>query len=77
MQDPTHDSSAAGASPKSLTADRRSPTAPGALALLVLCAARFMDAIDLSDVGVALPDPHSTLDRTAIQVPCVAPDRPL
>ncbi|MEU6479216.1 MFS transporter [Streptomyces sp. NPDC047017] len=29
--------------------------APGTLALLVLCAAHFMDAIDLSDVGVALP----------------------
>ncbi|MFZ3566807.1 MFS transporter [Streptomyces sp. BH097] len=29
--------------------------APGAWALLVLCAAHFMDAIDLSDVGVALP----------------------
>ncbi|GDY39614.1 hypothetical protein SANT12839_004960 [Streptomyces antimycoticus] len=28
---------------------------PGALALLTLCAAHFMDAIDLSDVGVALP----------------------
>ncbi|MEU4656133.1 MFS transporter [Streptomyces sp. NPDC023723] len=28
---------------------------PGVLALLVLCAAHFMDAIDLSDVGVALP----------------------
>ncbi|MFD7923262.1 MFS transporter [Streptomyces sp. NPDC059740] len=28
---------------------------PGTLALLVLCAAHFMDAIDLSDVGVALP----------------------
>ncbi|MET9147209.1 MFS transporter [Streptomyces sp. NPDC004042] len=29
--------------------------APGHPALLVLCAAHFMDAIDLSDVGVALP----------------------
>jgi EmrB/QacA subfamily drug resistance transporter len=28
---------------------------PGTLALVVLCAAHFMDAIDLSDVGVALP----------------------
>nr|WP_261399434.1 MFS transporter [Streptomyces misionensis] len=28
---------------------------PGTPALLVLCAAHFMDAIDLSDVGVALP----------------------
>ncbi|MDT0410113.1 MULTISPECIES: MFS transporter [Streptomyces] len=28
---------------------------PGTAALLVLCAAHFMDAIDLSDVGVALP----------------------
>ncbi|MFF3195861.1 MFS transporter [Streptomyces misionensis] len=28
---------------------------PGTTALLVLCAAHFMDAIDLSDVGVALP----------------------
>ncbi|MEU7041767.1 MFS transporter [Streptomyces varsoviensis] len=28
---------------------------PGTPALLVLCAAHFMDAVDLSDVGVALP----------------------
>ncbi|MFH8982072.1 MFS transporter [Streptomyces varsoviensis] len=28
---------------------------PGTAALLVLCAAHFMDAVDLSDVGVALP----------------------
>ncbi|MFD0317743.1 MFS transporter [Streptomyces flavalbus] len=42
--EPAAAGSAAGASPS-----------PGALALLVLCAAHFMDAIDLSDVGVALP----------------------
>ncbi|GHF15818.1 MFS transporter [Streptomyces spiralis] len=39
------------------TASQAGPTGatPGALALLTLCAAHFMDAIDLSDVGVALP----------------------
>ncbi len=57
--DPTHDpSTAADALPNA-------PTAPGALALLVLCAAHFMDAIDLSDVGVALPAIQHDLGMTS------------
>ncbi|MDT0610977.1 MFS transporter [Streptomyces lancefieldiae] len=40
-------------------------SAPGTPALLVLCAAHFMDAIDLSDVGVALPAIQRDLDMAS------------
>ncbi|MBB5937591.1 MFS transporter [Streptomyces zagrosensis] len=43
----------------------QAPVAPGGLALLVLCAAHFMDAIDVSDVGVALPAIQRDLGMTA------------
>jgi EmrB/QacA subfamily drug resistance transporter len=38
---------------------------PGMPALLVLCAAHFMDAVDLSDVGVALPAIQRDLGMTS------------
>ncbi|MEU1330623.1 MFS transporter [Streptomyces sp. NPDC005865] len=42
-----------------------SPPPPGTPALLVLCAAHFMDTIDLSDVGVALPAIQRDLGLTS------------
>ncbi|AEW99591.1 MFS transporter [Streptantibioticus cattleyicolor] len=47
---PAHDT-AGRAGPRA----RSAPVVPGVLALVTLCASHFMDAIDLSDVGVALP----------------------
>ncbi|MFJ4333529.1 MULTISPECIES: MFS transporter [unclassified Streptomyces] len=50
--------------PGTEAAHKASPT-PGTWALLVLCAAHFMDAVDLSDVGVALPAIQRDLGMTS------------